>query len=140
MYFRSGDPRYGALSNLWPCDVAYEGVVYATLEHAYQAAKFLDPLLRERIAAEPNGAAARSLARRLKAHVRSDWFQVNLSIMETLCWHKFVAHRKLAALLLSTMGQDLVEDTADAFWGRGTLSSPGANHLGRILTSIRDHW
>ena len=31
------------LSNFYTAEVEYEGVIYRTLEHAYQAAKFFDP-------------------------------------------------------------------------------------------------
>src|SRR6185369_8674281 len=36
-----GDNRF--LSNFFPAEVIYEGITYPTAEHAYQAAKTLDP-------------------------------------------------------------------------------------------------
>ena len=35
--------EYRFLSNFWPAQVVFEGVTYPTSEHAYQAAKTLDP-------------------------------------------------------------------------------------------------
>src|SRR5574337_78274 len=35
------------LSTFWPADVAYQAVMYSTVEHAYQAAKTSSPLERQ---------------------------------------------------------------------------------------------
>jgi len=46
--------QYRFLSNFWflPNGIEYEGKIYKTVEHAYQAAKFTDKKIREEIREE----------------------------------------------------------------------------------------
>jgi hypothetical protein len=38
--------QYAFLSNFYPCEVEFEGDTYPSAEHAYQAAKTIDPDVR----------------------------------------------------------------------------------------------
>ena len=40
---------YRFLSNFWPAQVALDGIVYPTVEHAYVAAKTIDTIVRMEI-------------------------------------------------------------------------------------------
>lgn len=56
---------YGFLSNFWPSPVIWQGVLYPSVEHAYQAAKTDDPAWIARIAAAatpPSPALRQTLA------------------------------------------------------------------------------
>ncbi len=130
------------LSNYHHAPLEWEGQQYPTLEHAYQAAKTLDPLERQRIADAPKPGKAKRLGRKLS--LRADWERVKLDIMLELLRLKF-SSRALAALLLATGDEELAElnHWHDTFWGvcvgchRG-CEGVGENHLGRLLMQLRD--
>ncbi len=122
------------LSNMFPCRVVFEGATYASVEHAYQAAKSDDPEVRERIGRAPTPRAAKQRGRRVA--IRADWEAVKLLVMEQCLRSKF-ADPGLRRLLLATDHAELVEGNTwnDRFWGvcRGT----GENHLGKLLMNLR---
>jgi len=62
---------YRWLSNFWPAPVMLDGMRYSDVEHAYQAAKTLDPEVRARIAALPKPGQAKRFGRRIQ--LRPDW-------------------------------------------------------------------
>ena len=116
---------------------------YPSVEHAYQAAKFLDPELRKPFENEYlKPGDAKKKARILKRFIRPDWEDVNLGIMEDLVRQKFQAP-DLRLQLLNTGDEELVEGNYwhDNFWGECTcdrcVDKPKTNHLGRILMKIR---
>ena len=122
------------LSNFYPAEVEYQGMKYRTTEHAYQAAKFADPVMRYTI-------QQLELARDAKKHgraqgMREDWDIVKYSIMFDLLLQKF-ANPELAKLLLAT-GDAYLEETntwGDVYWG--VCNGVGENKLGLILMEIR---
>lgn len=125
------------LSNFWPAVVTYDGETYASVEHAYQAAKTLDLELRRAVREAPTGAAAKKKGQAIpSSKLRPDWPELKLQIMEDLLRQKF-AHADLRAQLLATAPKRLVEGNTwgDTFWG--SVSGVGENHLGRLLMEIR---
>lgn len=130
---------YRFLSNFYvPAEVVLDGVMYPTVEHAYQAAKTYDLSNRKRIEFAASPGQAKSLGRKLK--LRSDWEQVKLDIMEDLVRQKFSSNPYLKRLLLVTDEDYLQEGNTwgDRFWGVDLRSDVGENHLGRILMRVRD--
>jgi ribA/ribD-fused uncharacterized protein len=132
---------YYFLSNFAPASVNLNGVTYPTVEHAYQAAKTLEPGEREKIL----GASTPDLARKLgrKVTKRPDWPDLKVYIMRDLVRQKFEEHADLKDRLLATDETELVEGNTwhDNFWGdcrcSRCASSPGQNWLGRILMDVR---
>jgi ribA/ribD-fused uncharacterized protein len=119
--------------------------VYASVEHAYQAAKFLDAKIRERFrlpGLSPEQAKNMAKYLRTKGLVRPDWEEVSLDIMRGLLVQKFT-YSILRRKLLSTFGAELVEGNwwCDNFFGNCLCPKceniPGQNHLGRLLMEIR---
>lgn len=129
----SGDYRF--LSNFWPVPVEFEGVVYPSTEHAFQAAKTLDVAVRRDIAGTKKPGEAKQLGRALA--LRPDWEQVKLDVMEEVLRCKFAPGTALAEKLAATGAQDLIEGNTwdDCFWG--ICRGQGTNHLGRLLMKIR---
>jgi ribA/ribD-fused uncharacterized protein len=130
---------YHFLSNfhpLHPYMVHYEGDMYTTVEHAYQAAKSLDPVYRRAIQACWTPGEAKKLGRSIKP--RKDWTEAEkIRVMRMLLKQKFgfpPFQEKLAA----TAPHEIVEHNwwGDDFWGRCTAQ--GQNWLGRLLMEIRD--
>lgn len=128
-----GEHRF--LSNFWPAPVLYEGKVYPTTEHAYQAAKTHNQAWREKIALTPTAKDAKRLGRIVK--IREDWDKVRVLVMYQLVEQKFTVHPELKRLLLETGNQQLVEGNTwgDVFWG--VCGGKGENRLGHILMSVR---
>ena len=129
----SGDHRF--LSNFQPVDVEYEGITYPSVEHAYQAAKTLDPEEREIIRSCGSASIAKKLGRHVR--VREDWEDIKISVMTELVYGKFLAREDLARKLLDTNDAMLIEGNwwGDRFWG--VCNGVGYNHLGQILMAVR---
>ena len=117
--------------------VEYNGVWYPTSEHAYQAAKAVDPEDFEKIlnAATPSEAKAIGQA----VAMRPDWDQVQDQIMYDIVKAKF-SHPSLKAKLLATGKADLIEGNpwGDKYWGVDLETNEGANKLGQVLMRIRE--
>ena len=131
--------EYRWLSNFWPARVFFDGFWYASVEHAYQAAKTVSDIEREMMRAATKPGEAKRLGRRVT--VRSDWDDIKLKVMEELVRQKFNRHPTLAAKLVATDDAELVEGNGwgDRFWGVSPVGSTGTgfNHLGRILMKVR---
>lgn len=66
-----------------------------------------------------------------KVHLRPDWEEVKLGIMEEIVKAKFTQHPELKEKLLNTGDRLLVEGGTDNFWGNK------GNSLGKILMKVR---
>jgi ribA/ribD-fused uncharacterized protein len=137
--------EYRFLSNFWPATITFEGIEYPSVEHAYQAAKTLDPSERRQIAALATPSEAKTAGRALASRglQRADWEQVKFDVMERCVREKFIRHADLRAKLLATGDAELVEgnDWGDRVWGVSPPPSQGGqgeNRLGKILMSVRD--
>jgi ribA/ribD-fused uncharacterized protein len=126
--------KYRFLSNFWPAEVTFEGEVYFSVEHAYQAAKFLDPKLREKIRLTPLPAAAKKLGK--GKGIRPDWDSMKQAYMSCFLDQKF-SDPALANSLLATGDEELVEGNwwGDTYWG--VCKGVGENRLGKLLMQIR---
>jgi ribA/ribD-fused uncharacterized protein len=127
----SGSYRF--LSNFWPVQVEYDGLIFDSTENAYQAAKCKSKA--ERLHFQTVGPGlAKCLGQ--KVEMRSDWESVKLQVMEDLLWQKF-NDPQYKKLLLETIEHELVEGNhwGDKFWG--VCKGEGQNHLGKLLMKIR---
>ena len=123
------------LSNYSPSPIVYEDLPWATVEHAYQAAKVVDPELHEQIRLAPTPEEAKILGR---AHCdRQDWDEVKLRVMYDLTVLKY-SDPELRTRLLATEDAVLIEgnDWGDRYWGQ--CDGIGENHMGKILMRVRD--
>lgn len=142
MVIRSFSGEYRWLSNFWPAPVTYQRVLYPTVEHAYQAAKVEDELMRMRIRRCKTPGEAKHLGKTLT--LRDDWEEVKVSVMTTLVARKFMRHEDLKRKLVSTGDAVLIEGNnwGDTFWGMcpepSTGKLIGSNRLGVILTTVRE--
>ena len=130
----SFDGQWRFLSNFWPAVVEHDGVLFPTVEHAYQAAKTSDAGQREWIRSSATAGIAKQRGK--KVNLRSDWNDAKLTVMEDLLRQKF-AELGLGMKLLSSGDAELVEGNwwHDSFWG--VCNGIGENHLGRLLMKIR---
>lgn len=128
--------EYRFLSNFWLVKVLFEGKIYSSVEHAYQAAKTLDPKIREIIRNLSSPGMAKRYARKIE--LRPDWEKVKLGIMESLVRYKFLNNSDLMRKLKATGSEELIEGNlwGDTYWG--VYNGKGENHLGKILMKIRE--
>jgi ribA/ribD-fused uncharacterized protein len=126
---------YEFLSNFHPSTVRFDGVLYPTVEHAYQASKSLDPKVRDLIRRARTPADAKKLGQGVS--VRPDWPEIKLQIMRGLIREKF-ENPFLRPLLLSTENSLLILNNRwnDRFWG--VCRGDGENWLGKILMEERE--
>ena len=129
------------LSNFFPCKIELEGIVFISVEHAFQAAKTEDHEIRLRIASMIRpGMAKRAGGSRgiIPDFDRSKWDDKKLQVMETVCRIKF-EDQELRQKLIDTGHEELVEGNRwnDRFWGVCLKTQKGQNHLGKILMKIR---
>lgn len=137
---------YRFLSNFWGCRVGhyieFEGHQYPSVEHAFQAAKTLDEIARERIRCEGSPSEAKRLGRQVQ--LRPHWDDLKVSVMRDLLHRKF-ADPELAQQLRETGEAELIEGNYwhDQYWGnctclrRTACRVPGKNWLGRLLQEVR---
>lgn len=135
-----GNNRF--LSNFWPAIVHYKGDEFCTVEHAYQAAKSTDPIVRRNIANLSIHQAGRAKQMGRSHLNRFDWEAVKLDVMEELLREKF-SERFLREALLASHDRELIEGNTwnDRYWGMTksleTGELVGENHLGKLLMKIR---
>lgn len=118
--------------------ITIENELWLSVEHYYQAQKFLDIQKREYIKSLATALEALKQARSWKAFVREDWRDINFDIMLTALRAKFTQHLFLRDMLLSTGDRILVADAKQngSFFGAGA-DYKGKNHLGVMLMQLR---
>lgn len=127
--------EYRFLSNFWPATVEFEGIIYPTVEHAYQSAKTLDMAQRRRIAALATPAEAKHAGEAMP--LRPDWASIKYNVTLTCVRYKYTHHPELARKLLATGDAYLEEGNTwhDEIWG--VYQGHGMNWLGKILMQVR---
>lgn len=134
-------PReFYCLDNFSSFKVNYKGVLYSSVEEAYQAQKFIDtsPKVYNLILKSLSAHDAQKIAQENKHLQRSDWDEVKLEIMEDILMAKVKQHSYVAKKLLQTEDYLIVEDSPyDSFWGCGKDLN-GNNHLGKLWMRIRE--
>jgi ribA/ribD-fused uncharacterized protein len=141
---------YRWLSNFHPAEVMLDKFHYAGTEWAYQAAKDLDPAVREVIRKAKTPREAKKLggpkSRGGIVTLRSDWEAVKYAVMEDLVRQKYTFHPDLSRLLLATGEAVLIEGNwwHDNDWGRCHCGKrpecdgvSGKNWLGKITMEVR---
>lgn len=115
-----------------------DGKYWPTAEHFFQAQKFNDEALREKIRKLSSPMDAAILGRDRENPLRDDWDYVKDDIMRIAVMEKFKQNDEARDILLATNDLVLVEHTKnDSYWGDGGDGS-GKNMLGNILMETRN--
>ena len=128
------------------CPIRINGLQYCCVEVPFHSFKTTD--LEQRAAMQDwDARQAKAWGSELPRAglVRSDWMDINLTVMERLLHIKFRAGSHLADILMNTGGKLLIEGNwwHDNFWGScqkycpRCVNKPRLNHLGRLLMKIR---
>lgn len=140
-FYRANEKPYGPFSNLFRRPVEFEGTIYPTSEHAYQAGKARKPAVRNWILSAPTPALAAMAAHGLYIwDVAPDWSRIKFDRMRAVLRAKFDQHEDLRELLLSTGSTRLVEvgtvnNAVNRLWGE--VDGKGENMLGVMLMELR---
>lgn len=131
MVFRN---EYAFLSNMYMCNVEYNGVIYPSVENAFQAAKCVSGE-DKKIFRTCTPVQAKHLGR--KVQLRPDWNKERVHIMLRIVYNKFSQNVELKQKLLNITEPIIEENTwNDTFWG--VCNGSGKNMLGKILTFVKN--
>lgn len=120
------------LGNFYECDIEMDGLVYPSVEHAFQASRTFNMLDRASIRDVKTPIMAKNLGEKIAT--RDDWDSVKLDLMFSLLEKKFEL-KELRRKLLSTKDLQIVSNY-DIFWGK--IDNVGENNLGNMLMKIRN--
>jgi ribA/ribD-fused uncharacterized protein len=120
------------------------GIMVPTSEHGYQLSKLVDEEMQVAVAEAPDGIACKNMTHEFikqGAEVQSDFHDRKLEIMSYWIRQKFARNPDIAAKLLATKDEELIEGNTwdDTFWGVCPPGSRnGQNWLGRLLMQQRE--
>ncbi len=138
IHFYHSDQQWGELANFSQHAIFIQDKIWQTVEHFYQAQKFIDTELQEKIRLSPSPMLAKIQARELaQTYKRADWTEVKEEFMWQGLLAKFSQHPELRDLLLSTKNRTIAEHSKnDLYWADGGDGS-GKNRLGVLLMKLR---
>ena len=120
--------------------VLVDGTLYCTVEHAYQAIKFLEtaPEIAEQITNCYSAHDAQKIAYANKDKQCKNWDDIKLQVMEKLLRLKLAQNPYVKKKLLETGDLLICEDSPkDSFWGIGA-NRDGRNELGKLWMKLRE--
>lgn len=133
--------EHAYLSNFYAIPIQYNGFVWRSAEHLFQAFKASNAEDVERIWSASSAKEAKHLGKIIT--LRADWETIKLDVMRIVVANKFSQHPYLRAKLLSTGKKELIEGNSwhDNFWGACTCyncrNKVKLNWLGKILMETR---
>lgn len=136
------DGKNRFLSNFYPVIIHSSGLLFPSVEHAYQASKTNDISAWNLIASIPAEQAGKAKRIGKKVKLRKDWDLIKLSVMRRFLKEKFMCS-DLREKLISTGSALLVEGNYwhDNFWGdchcKKCKNVKGLNNLGILLMEVR---
>lgn len=129
--------EYRWLSNFWPCPIIYDGMVFNSVEAAYQAAKAESDEVRREFECL---SAKEAKKKGQTIEIRPNWNEVKDKTMYEICRNKFDQNPELKEKLLATGETKLIEgnDWGDTYWG--VCNGEGKNMLGKTLMRLRSEY
>lgn len=126
-------PQFYVFDNFSANAVTYDGELYPTSEHAYQAAKCTSAEGKEAIRNAASPLQAKVLANvTYKTHKDPDWESKKVGVMEAILRAKLAQHPEVQRALQQSGSEEIIEGSpVDYFWGAGADGS-GQNMLGKL--------
>ncbi|EJO9495010.1 NADAR family protein, partial [Cronobacter sakazakii] len=133
IYFYRVNEPYGVFSNFHSTGFSVSEIWWPTVEHYFQAQKFHDEILREKIRSLTSPMEAAKVGRSRNYPLREDWELIKDDVIRFAVLKKFSQNDEAKNILLSTGGAELIEHTKnDRYWADGG-DGTGKNMLGKIL-------
>ncbi|EGT5207003.1 DUF1768 domain-containing protein [Cronobacter sakazakii] len=137
IYFYRVNEPYGVFSNFHSTGFSVSEIWWPTVEHYFQAQKFHDEILREKIRSLTSPMEAAKVGRSRNYPLREDWELIKDDVIRFAVLKKFSQNDEAKNILLSTGGAELIEHTKnDRYWADGG-DGTGKNMLGKILMETR---
>jgi len=135
IYFSTRHETHYAFTNISTHPIRYQGNLYLTAEHLYQALKFLQhqPAIADLVM---NSNNPKQVAERFSDSIRHDWPQAHLFMLEQVLTLKFSQYPGLKMELMATGDAQLVQLGTDQYWSQQENGS-GRNEFGNILMRVR---
>lgn len=130
---------YSFLSNFSPFEspMNYDGDIYRSNEHFYQAMKTLDKGSRTSVSLHPK-KGLKQYAKTLE--LRPDWEDIKYKVMLFGLRYKFSMHNPWHRQNLINTGDDYISEGnwwGDTYWGVDIKTGVGENMLGKLLMQVR---
>jgi ribA/ribD-fused uncharacterized protein len=132
--------EYSWLSNFAPADTLLDGVIYPSVEHAFQSAKSTDLEWKKFCYHTESAGAVKKASRRVQ--LVDGWNSLRLEVMMTCLVQKFTHESyQYRDLLIQTGTQEIQEGNLwnDKFWGVCLKTGEGRNALGKMIMLIRSN-
>ena len=128
----------GYLANYSNHGFIVENTYYKTAEHFYQANKFDDPKIREKVINADTPKEASNIGRDRNNIRRKDFKDIKLDVMQEGLYQKFKQNKDIRSKLIETRNEPIREmTTKESYWGIGP-NLDGENHIGNILMNVRN--
>lgn len=136
--FYREEGELGYLANYSNYGFTVDGVYYPTAEHFYQASKFDNPEIIQKILSCKTAREAASVGRD-RNNKRIDHFNdIKLNKMYQAVYEKFQQNPDIRKKLIETGDEEIREMTdQESYWGVGPQLD-GENHMGEILMRVRE--
>ena len=136
--FYREEGELGYLANYSNYGFTVDGVYYPTAEHFYQASKFDNPEIIQKILSCKTAREAASVGRD-QNNKRIDHFKdIKLDKMYQAVYEKFQQNPDIRKKLIETGDEEIREMTdQESYWGVGPQLN-GENHMGEILMRVRE--
>jgi len=140
--FRFAKGPHDPLSNFFPCQFRHKGMLFRSVEHAYQIQKALFHRgfqhLANRIGACDTAAQAKSIGRQIPSSDR--WNSVKSNVVFDLLQQKWIQIPAFRNDLLAVQkkGQTILHPVPDTYWGVGNGNENGKNIFGKLLHDTLD--
>lgn len=136
--FYDVDQPFGELSNFSDHPVYFDKLIWKTVEHYYQASKFNNKIIKEKIRQAESPVVAKDISQYYSLEIVPDWGFNKIAVMDKSVTGKFNQHPELQKVLISTGDKNIIElSPDDLFWGDPGDGS-GENNLGKILMKLRE--
>ena len=136
--FYREEGELGYLANYSNYGFTVDGVYYPTAEHFYQASKFDNPEIIQKILSCKTAREAASVGRD-RNNKRIDHFKdIKLDKMYQAVYEKFQQNPDIRKKLIETGDEEIREMTdQESYWGVGPQLD-GENHMDEILMRVRE--
>lgn len=137
-FYRTND-EYGYFSNFARYPMILESFVWPTVEHYFQAKKFSDFRIQDKIRAMASPMDAANEGRKISNPIVNNWDEIKEEVMLKAVKAKFLQYPSLRRNLLNTGDAIIIEHTSnDSYWADGGDGS-GKNRLGHLLMEVRQY-
>lgn len=138
IYFYKIEEEFGFLSNFSHFGFFIDNNYWYSVEHFYQASKFLDPKLQQTIQNLKTPREAAIMGKDLNNPLRENWDEIKEDIMRFAIRQKFEQNATLKYKLMQTNDRFLCKHKdKDPYWADGE-NNTGLNRLGYLLMELRE--